>query len=280
MLTLSIMKKTSQDVISVTLKALAFHLPCPLLLMFVVTKMYQNYDDGKYKVKFQGAFAAVECKISAGENGGIKAERGGMLAMGDHIELAPRLEGTLPMACFRCCCVGEGLGLTHYFIKPESPAGTTDTVMIAPSIPGEVLLLDVAPGQKWNIQKGAYLCSDATVAVGVKIQSLMKALFSGEGLFVIQCSGQGKLVLNTYGTIVPYELKAGEKLKVDNGYLVAWEDSIDYTIAKASKSIFNTIISGEGLVANFTGPGKVYIQTRHLGSLGRVLGPHIRIGAR
>lgn len=41
--------------------------------------------------------------------------------------------------------------------------------------------------------------------------------------------------------------------KIDNGYLVAWENHLNYKITKASSSILGSILSGEGLVCSFTG---------------------------
>lgn len=50
------------------------------------------------------------------------------------------------------------------------------------------------------------------------------------------------------------------------GHLVAWPESMDYSVEKASKGIMSSFTSGEGLVCRFRGPGVVYIQTRNLGA--------------
>lgn len=52
--------------------------------------------------------------------------------------------------------------------------------------------------------------------------------------------------------------------KIDNGYLVAWEQHLNYRITKASSSILGSMLSGEGVVCSFTGPGTVYVQTRSI----------------
>jgi uncharacterized protein (AIM24 family) len=63
--------------------------------------------------------------------------------------------------------------------------------------------------------------------------------------------------------------------KVDNGYLVAWEGHMDYKISKASSGIINSVLSGEGFVCTFTGPGRIYLQTRSVPCFAHVLAPYV-----
>lgn len=60
------------------------------------------------------------------------------------------------------------------------------------------------------------------------------------------------------------ELSEGEHYILDTGHLVAYEDSASYTLKKAAKGLFSTLASGEGMVCDFTGPGKIWVQTRNL----------------
>jgi uncharacterized protein (AIM24 family) len=60
----------------------------------------------------------------------------------------------------------------------------------------------------------------------------------------------------------------GEKYIIDNGHLVAW--NCKYVLERvASGGIISGISSGEGLVCKFSGPGTVYMQTRHPGAFAR-----------
>jgi len=56
-------------------------------------------------------------------------------------------------------------------------------------------------------------------------------------------------------------LAAGEKYVVDTGHLVSFDESVDYHIKKVA-GWKSTILSGEGLVAELTGPGNINIQSR------------------
>ncbi|GBG67804.1 hypothetical protein CBR_g928 [Chara braunii] len=232
---------------------------------------------GKFTVKQQGAFSAVEVIVRQ-EDGqsSVKAAGGAMVSMHNNVDLRVELEGGVGAACCRCCCAGSSGFLTHFFIKPEMPPGTRGDVLLAPGVPGEIILLQLAgTGDDWLMEKGAFLASDPTVEIGVHAQGVVTGCFGGEGIFILRGSGQGRLLVSSYGSIIRYDLGPGEVRKIDNGALVAWQAHLRYTISKASRSLFATIFSGEGFVTQFTGPGTVYAQTRSLQGLANALAPYI-----
>ncbi len=53
---------------------------------------------------------------------------------------------------------------------------------------------------------------------------------------------------------------------------------MQWTIAKAARGLWNTVVSGEGLVANFTGPGTVFVQTRSMQNLANALARYLPCG--
>ena len=55
---------------------------------------------------------------------------------------------------------------------------------------------------------------------------------------------------------------AGVQYVVDIGHIVAFNESIQYTARRAG-GLKSTLFSGEGLVAEFTGPGHLWMQTRN-----------------
>lgn len=50
-------------------------------------------------------------------------------------------------------------------------------------------------------------------------------------------------------------------MTLDTGHVVAFDDTVNYRVRKAG-SWKSTILGGEGLVTDFTGPGRVWLQTR------------------
>ena len=89
--------------------------------------------------------------------------------------------------------------------------------------------------------------------------------------------GGGRALLNSYGSIVRYDLAHGEVRVVDNGSMVAWTESMDYKIGLASQKggmltkLVKSAASGEGIVCRFTGPGTVFVQTRSFSALARTI---------
>ena len=82
-----------------------------------------------------------------------------------------------------------------------------------------------------------------------------------EGLFLLRCTGAGDLLLSSYGAILSRVLGAGETYMLDTGHVVAFDESVQYDVHKAG-NWKTTILGGEGLVTKFTGPGRLWMQTR------------------
>ena len=100
----------------------------------------------------------------------------------------------------------------------------------------------------------------------MKSQDLGKAVFGGTGgLFVMETQGEGDLLVSAFGDILELEVTEDRPLIIDNEHVVAWESTLDYHLEIASGTFGFT--TGEGIVNNFSGHGKVLIQTRNLHSL-------------
>jgi uncharacterized protein (TIGR00266 family) len=96
-------------------------------------------------------------------------------------------------------------------------------------------------------------------------------MLGGEGLFLQSITGHGPLYLGVYGAVFERQLAAGEHYTVDTGHVVAFEESVRYKLRKAARGIFASVASGEGLVSDFEGPGKLWIQSRNLKSFAELI---------
>ena len=98
----------------------------------------------------------------------------------------------------------------------------------------------------------------------------------GEGFFLQKISGPGKVFLEISGEVTEYTLGAGQTLKVDPGYIAAFEESVNYDVTRM-KGVKNMLFSGEGLfLATVTGPGKVWLQSMPISNLARKIGLYIK----
>ena len=88
--------------------------------------------------------------------------------------------------------------------------GQRGDLLLAPHAPGEIIMIHMDGQREWAIQKSSYMASDESVSIGVKTQGLAACCCSGEGLFVLRASGRGRLLVNSFGAIMRYDLKPGE----------------------------------------------------------------------
>ena len=56
-------------------------------------------------------------------------------------------------------------------------------------------------------------------------------------------------------------LNPGQSYTIDTGHMVAFDSTIDYNVRKVG-GLKSTLFSGEGLVASYSGTGRLFMQTR------------------
>ena len=78
---------------------------------------------------------------------------------------------------------------------------------------------------------------------------------------MLRAGGSGLLLLSSYGAIHPIDLDVGQSYMVDTGHLVSFTAGMDFNV-RSIGGVRSTLFSGEGLVVDLTGPGRIYMQTR------------------
>ncbi|MEM2759625.1 MAG: TIGR00266 family protein [Nitrososphaerales archaeon] len=125
-------------------------------------------------------------------------------------------------------------------------------------------------GNGYIVQSGAYIASTEGIELDTKWQGFTKGIFGSE-LFMLKAIGNGDLFANAYGGIIQKQLGSGEKMLLDNYHLVAMSMDANYKVVKVG-GLKTTILGGEGLATEITGPGTVYFQTKNLKELIDLLG--------
>ena len=110
------------------------------------------------------------------------------------------------------------------------------------------------------VQSGSYLASEMGVDLDTQ-WSGAKTFFASEGLIMLRASGRGLLLVSSYGAIHDMELAAGQHYTVDTGHLVAFTEGMGFKVRKVG-GLASTLFSGEGLVVDLAGPGRVLMQSR------------------
>ena len=159
-----------------------------------------------------------------------------------------------------------------FFSTYRTTDGQPGEVGLAPVHQGQVRLLELDGRTRWICAGGSYLGSATSLSVDTQFQG-MKGFLTGESLFFLEIAGTGPLLVSAFGRIV--ELNVKEAITVDTGHLVAFEESLQYTIGKAGGSWLQSWLAGEGIVLNFTGTGKILVQSHNPSEFGKTLGPKL-----
>jgi len=217
-----------------------------------------------WEIKHQGAFALAVVNLQPEQT--IAAEAGAMVSMSANVDLHSEMKGGVFGALKRA------VGGESAFVSTYTARGGPGEVTFAPGAPGDVAGIEMQ-NQTFMVQSSSYLAGDTSLEVDTKFGGA-KSFFGGEGLFVLQITGSGLLLVASFGAIHRRTLRPGEQYVVDTGHLVAWEGHMQYNLRKAAKSGYlRSMLSGEGMVAEFTGPGEILIQTRNLAAFAGMLKP-------
>lgn len=205
----------------------------------------------EYEIAYRPSFASVEVELDQGE--AVAAEAGAMVTHTGGIEIETAATGGIMSSLKRSVFGGES------FFVNTFRANRPGSVTFAPPLPGDIVANELTD-EKLYVQSSSYLAADPEIEVVTEFGGA-RSFFGGEGLFLLRLTGTGQSFLSSYGAIDEVELGAGESLTVDTGHIVAFEGEIDFDVRKVG-GLKSTLLSGEGLVCDFEGPGRVWTQTR------------------
>lgn len=230
----------------------------------------------KYEIKYKPSYSMLVVTLEQNER--IVAEAGAMTYMSPNIEVHTRKREKSLLGSLGLAIIG---GQSFWVNEYAATQGAGEAGFVAAPV-GDIEMLEVKPNQGYVIQKSAYIASTENVDLDVKWEGFTKGLF-GQGLFMIKATGNGNLFINTFGAIDRHTLQAGETMIVDNFHLVAFSDTCNYKVIKFG-GLKETILGGEGLVTQITGPGDIYIQTKNVNEfvewLWTLIEPRVRSRAR
>ena len=229
----------------------------------------------RYEVLYQPAFSLAVVALERGEQ--IMAESGAMVSMSPTIKLEAKMSGGGVFGALKSAVGGESMFRTTF--TAESGPGE---ITFAPSMLGDIMAVELT-GNRFFVQPGSYLAGHPGLVINV--QGSVRGMLSGEGLFLLTVQGSGLLLLSSFGAIHSKMLGPGEEYVVDTGHIVAFEESVQYRLEKATgksqgvggflKGMVQSALSGEGFVCRYQGPGRIYIQTRQLPGFAHQLLPFL-----
>ncbi|MBQ9057793.1 MAG: TIGR00266 family protein [Atopobiaceae bacterium] len=212
-------------------------------------------------------YPAVVCHLQQGEK--MRTESGSMVWMDPVMQMETSGGGGIGKVFGRMIS-GENMFQNIYTAQRDG------IIAFGSSFPGQILPIEIKPGQDFIAQKSAFLASEIGVDLSVHFnQKLGGGFFGGEGFIMQRLSGQGMAFIECDGSLVRYELAPGQSMVVDTGNVLGFTSGVDLRVDRI-KGAKNIVFGGEGLFNTvLTGPGTIYLQTMPVSSLIDLVAAHI-----
>jgi uncharacterized protein (TIGR00266 family) len=219
-----------------------------------------------YRVEHSPAYASLVLDVPANQT--VMVEASAMAAMDTCMKMKSKMQGGLMKG------VGRMLGGESLFINEFTAEGKKGELYISPGVPGDVQHYYVTQECNLMVQSSAFVACTPGVEIDTKFQGF-KGFFSGESLFLLKARGDGDFWFSSYGAIIEIPI-AGDYI-VDTGYIVAFEDTLKYSVENIGglsfKGLKAGIFGGEGFVCRFSGAGRLWIQSHTIAPLINFLNP-------
>lgn len=208
------------------------------------------------QIRHNPSFTVARCVLDGGEP--VRVEGGAMIAHSAGVQLEARAEGGLVAGLRRSVLGGGSFFVTTYTAPPQG--GWVD---VAGVLPGDTVSIDVTPERPFFLSRGSWIANSHGVQVDTQWGG-MANLFGGEGGWGLRAGGTGMAVVSIYGAVDVLDLAPGEVVTVDTGHVVAYDLGVQFRMRRAvqGRSV-QSLKSGEGWVFDFTGPGRLLLQTRN-----------------
>lgn len=218
-----------------------------------------------YQIEHAPAYASLRIDLKANQS--VLVESGAMAAMDPWIKMKSKVQGGLMKG------IGRMLGGESLFMSEFTAQGQPGQLYVSPGVPGDIQHY-VLNGNGLMVQSSGFVAASPSVEIDTKFQGF-KGFFSGESLFLLRATGTGDIWLSSYGAII--EIPVAGDYVVDTGYIVAFEDTLNYDVeilgGLSFRGLRTGILGGEGLVCRFRGRGRLWVQSRELFALMNFLNP-------
>ncbi|MBD2460947.1 TIGR00266 family protein [Oscillatoria sp. FACHB-1407] len=218
-----------------------------------------------YTIEHSPAYASLQLQLKANQT--VLVESGAMAAMDAWIKMKSKVRGGLMKG------LGRMLGGESLFMSEFTAEGKPGELYVSPGVPGDIQHYYLN-GNSLMVQSSGFVAASPSVEMDTKFQGF-KGFFSGESLFLLKATGKGDIWFSSFGAIL--EIPVSGEYVVDTGYIVAFEDTLNYKVevlgGLSFRNLRTSIFGGEGLVCRFSGTGKLWIQSRQLGSFINFINP-------
>jgi uncharacterized protein (TIGR00266 family) len=223
----------------------------------------------EFSIQHSPVFSILEARFREGEV--LRAQPGTMLAMSTGFDLRAGVSEHVggsrrSVRAFRSVLAGESVFSSVYTARRDD-----EYLILAADEVGELIELPVAEGAQYFLSRGAYLASTESVQISVEYAGI-RGWMATSGLFFMRTAGSGSVFVTSSGALVTKVFADEERMVLDNRYIVAFSDTLQFETVKVASDLKNSFLAGEGLANRFTGPGTLIYQTRPRPSRGFLRG--------
>lgn len=218
----------------------------------------------QFDIRNRPDFACLSVTLATGEQ--VMTETGAMMGMSSGLKMDTNMPGGIFGAAKRM------LGGESVFLNTYTATADGQRLDAAPSMPGDMEHIALE-NSAIAIQRGSFCACTPGVTLDAKWGGF-KGMAAGESLVMLRASGTGHLFLASYGAIHPVQVNGS--YIVDTTNIVAFDESLTFRVRPIG-GVKSLLFSKEGLVCEFTGTGRLWIQTRSVDSLAAFLHPFRRV---
>jgi len=167
---------------------------------------------------------------------------------------------------------GQSLAFQYF-----TPVGGSGLVALAGTLPGELRAIELDGSAGWLTEKDALIAAEGSVNFDIAFAGLRTGRRGGTGFVLENFTGTGTLFIAAAGNFLEVNpAKYGGKIQVHAGCLVAFQDTIRYSVEYiggiSAQTAMTAVFGGEGIsLATLEGDGPVILQSVNLHGLAETL---------
>jgi uncharacterized protein (TIGR00266 family) len=172
--------------------------------------------------------------------------------------------------------LGRAMAGGTFFMTEYAAVGGPGLLSFAAKLPGQILPLEIAPGQGYMVHRHGFMCATPGVQFTIGFQQRLGAgVLGGSGFALQRLTGQGQAWVELHGETVIYDLQPGNTLRIHPGHVGMFQESVQFNITTVP-GIQNIFFGGGGLfLAALTGPGRVWLQSMSMQHLAHAIAQYL-----
>ncbi len=219
----------------------------------------------EYEITNQPAFAELVVALDADE--GVRAEAGSLASHSGTVDIKKETEEGLLDALSRSARAEKRPFLATF------TANQPGTITLAPPFPGDIFHYELQDEALFT-PSSSFLAAELGITFDTAVGDESTFVECG-GDFLLELSGSGLVFLSSYGMVSVVSLDPGEQHVVDTGHVVAFEDTVGFSVRRHD-GIQSASRGDGGQICKFEGPGTIWTQSRSPAAFLSWLVPNLR----